>query len=239
MHRKGAQDSKRAKLFTKLLREVLVAAKIGPDPDSNPRLRTALTTARNANVPKDKIQNMINKATNSPEEGNFDEIRYEGYSAGGAAIMVEALTDNRNRTASEVRAAFTKFGGQLGETGSVNFLFKKTGQIVYSKAVGDFDKVFEASIKAGADDCEFDDESYEIICDPDNFAAVRDHLEDMLGASESANIAWKPLTTQELTVEGGEKLLKLIDALDDCEDVQNVVGNFEFPEELLQKLQNA
>lgn len=238
MHRKGAQDKKRSKLFTRLLREILVAAKISPDPEHNPRLRTAILAAREANVPKDKIQNTITKANNPIEGDNFEEIRYEGYAPGGIAIIVEALTDNRNRTASEVRSSFTKFGGQLGETGSVSFLFKHIGSIFYPTSVGSFEQIFDATIEAGADDCLNDSDNYEIICSIENFHNVRDFLDKKFGAASSAEVIWKPNATQLLSVEEGEKLLKMLDALDDCDDVQNVFGNFELPPALLQKLKN-
>jgi YebC/PmpR family DNA-binding regulatory protein len=238
MHRKGAQDVKRSKLFTKLLREIHVAAKIAPDPEHNPRLRTAILAAREANVPKDKIQNTIAKASNPTEGDNFEEIRYEGYAPGGIAIIVEALSDNRNRTASEVRSSFTKYGGTLGETGSVSFLFKHIGSISYPSSVASFEQIFEATIEAGADDCTNENNTYEIICSLDNFHNVRDFLDKKFGPTISAEITWRPNASQLLSIEEGEKLLKMLDALDECDDVQNVFGNFELPDALLQKLKH-
>lgn len=235
MHRKGAQDKKRSKLFTKLLREVLVAAKISPDPEHNPRLRTAMLAARDANVPKDKIQNTITKASNPSEGDNFEEIRYEGYAPGGIAIIVEALTDNRNRTASDVRSSFTKHGGTLGETGSVSFLFKHLGLITYPSNVATFEQLFEATIEAGADDCSQENDCYIVACSTTHFHEVREFLEKKFGPATNAEITWKPDATQLLSTEDGEKLLKMLDALDECDDVQNVFGNFELPEALLQK----
>lgn len=240
MHRKGAQDAKRAKLFTKLIREIGVAAKLGGgEAENNPRLRSALIAAREANLPKDRIQNAIAKATSSQDTDNYEEMRYEGYAPGGTAIIVEALTDNRNRTASEVRAAFSKHGGNLGETGSVSFMFTRMGVISFPAERGDADTFFEATIEAGGDDCIADDDVYEILCAPESLHQVREVLEKKFDQPKSAEIAWRPNNTQMVSVEEGEKLLKLLDALDDCDDVQKVIGNFEFPEELLKKLGDA
>ncbi len=236
MHRKGAQDAKRAKMFTKLLREVMVAAKFGADPESNARLRTAMYAARAANVPKDRIVGAVNKASNPTEGENFEEIRYEGYGIAGVAIIVEALTDNRNRTASEVRSSFTKYGGNLGESGSVSFMFTHVGQIVYPLSAGTADAFFEATVESGANDCETDDYQHSIYCNPDDLNSVREFFEAKFGAPESASLTWKPNTLQILTSEEGEKLLKMLDALEDCDDVQNVIGNFQLPDDLLQKL---
>lgn len=236
MHRKGAQDKKRSKIFTKLLREVTVSAKAGVDPEYNARLRTAIIACRNANVPKDKISGAVDKASNPAENSNFEDMRYEGYAPGGIALIVEALTDNRNRTASEVRAAFAKFGGQLGETGSVSFMFKRVGAISYPVLAANFDEMFEAVIEAGGDDCLSDEESHEIICEPDSLNEVREVLEKKFGTPESAALTWKPVTIQKVSDEDGEKIVKLLDALDECDDVQNVVGNFELSEGLLAKM---
>jgi YebC/PmpR family DNA-binding regulatory protein len=180
MHRKGAQDAKRAKMFTKVLREVFVAAKIGPDPEHNPRLKTAMVAARGLNVPKDRIQNAIDKASSPASADNFVEMRYEGYGPGGVAIIVEALTDNKNRTAAEVRAVFTKSGGNLGETGSVNFLFKRSGLIVYPLEKATEEQMFEAAIEVGASDCVTYEDCHEVECEPDALARVRDGLEQKL-----------------------------------------------------------
>jgi YebC/PmpR family DNA-binding regulatory protein len=236
MHRKGAQDAKRAKMFTKLLREIMVAAKISADPESNPRLRTAMYAARSANVPKDRISAAINKASNPAEGENFEEIRYEGYGTGGVAIIVEALTDNRNRTASEVRSSFTKYGGNLGESGSVSFMFTQVGMITYPVSTGTAESVFEATVESGALDCESDEYQHSIYCNPDDLNNVREFFEPKFGAPESAKLTWKPNTLQMLSMEDGEKLLKMLDALEDRDDVQNVIGNFQLPDELLQKL---
>jgi YebC/PmpR family DNA-binding regulatory protein len=240
MHRKGAQDAKRAKLFTKILREVSVAAKIGgAEPENNPRLRSAIIAARDANMPKDKVQNAITKATSAHDTDNYEEMRYEGYGPASTAIIVEALTDNRNRTASEVRSAFTKHGGNLGETGSVAFMFKKIGLITYPESAGNFDTFFEATIEAGGDDCILSNGSFEIICEPDAVNSVREILEKKFDQPQSAGITWRPHETKIVSVEEGEKLLKFLDALEDCEDVQNIIGNFEFPEELINKLKHG
>lgn len=240
MHRKGAQDIRRAKLFTKILREVSVAAKeAGADPDHNPRLRLAIVTARDANIPKDRVNQAIVKATTTSEADNFEELRYEGYAPGNIALIVEALTDNRNRTASDVRSAFTKFGGHMGETGSVGFLFKKLGAITYPESVAGSDAIFEATVEAGGDDCILEDGNHEIYCAPESFHEVKKNLEDKFGPPQSAGIIWKPNSVHMLSVEDGEKLLKLLDALEDCEDVQNVTGNFDLPADLLQKLKNG
>lgn len=237
MHRKGAQDAKRAKLFTKILREVMVAAKIGPDPDHNPRLRSAMAAAREANLPKDRISAAITKATSACGGENFEEMRYEGYGPGSIALIVEALTDNRNRTASEVRSAFSKFGGQLGETGSVSYMFKRVGLITYPLHTGSPDKFLEATIEANGNDC-VSEEMHEIICEPELLQEVRENLEQQFGEPTSATITWKPNSVQVVSDNDGERLLKLLDALDDCDDVQNVVGNFALPDTLLSKLKS-
>lgn len=239
MHRKNAQDAKRAKLFTKILREVTVAAKSNPDSEHNPRLRAAMIAARTANIPKDRIQTAVAKATNAADNANYEEIRYEGYGPGGIALIVEALTDNRNRTASEVRAAFTKFGGQLGETGSVSFMFKRVGAIIYPISTGSSDAFLEAAIEAGGNDCFSKEDYHEIICEPESLHEVREILEKKFGTPESAVMTWKPNTIQAVENEVGEKLLKLIDTLEDCDDVQNVVGNYELTQELADRLYNA
>lgn len=229
MHRKGAQDAKRAKMFTKLVREIYVAAKSNPDITFNPKLRLAIDMARSHNMPKDRIDGAIKKATDSGSTENYDEIRYEGYGAGGIAIIVEALTDNRNRTASDVRAAFNKYSGQLGETGSVSFMFDRIGQILYTADI-DSDKILEASIEAGADDCISTEEGHEIITAIDSFHKVKEALEATFGSALSAALTWKPHNVTLVTGEQAEKLTKMIDALEDSDDVQNVYGNFSFEE---------
>ena len=237
MHRKGAQDAKRAKQFAKLAREILVAAKMGmPDPAMNPRLRAAISAARAANMPKDRIERAIKQGSGGDDTTNYEEIRYEGYGPGGVALIVEALTDNRNRTASEVRSAFNKFGGTLGETGSVGFMFNRVGEIVYPDSTADDDAIFEAALEAGASDVESGGEAHAITCDPNDFNAVRDALEQTFGQPESAGLTWKPATTTALDEDAARTLLKLIDALDDNDDVQTVSANFEIDDAVMERL---
>jgi len=237
MYRKGAQDKKRAKLFSRLSREITVAARSGmADPDMNPRLRTAVAAARAANMPKDNIERAIKKAAGGEDEANFEEIRYEGFGPGGAAIIVETLTDNRNRTASEVRTAFSKHGGSLGESNSVSFLFDRVGQIVYDREVGTTDEVFEAAVEAGADNVESSDETHEITCAPDDLAAVRDALEARLGVPRETQLAWKPLSAVEIEDVDADTLLKLLGALDESDDVQQVSANFEISDDVMARL---
>ena len=238
MHRKGAQDKKRAKIFTRLIRELTVAAKAGADPDSNPRLRTAIAAARAANMPKDNIDRVLKKATGGGEETNYEEIRYEGYGPGGVAIIVDALTDNRNRTASEVRAAFSKYGGNLGETNSVGFMFDRIGLISYPKDLVSSEAAFEAAVESGASDVEATQSSYEFICSTEEFNNVREYLEDEYGQPESAGLSWKPQSTVELSADQASTLLKLLDVLDDNDDVQSTAANFEISDEVLEKLTN-
>ena len=239
MHRKGAQDKKRAKVFAKLIREIMVAAKTGlPDPAANPRLRAAMAAARGANMPKDNIERAIKRGAGGEDGVNYEEIRYEGFGPGGISIIVEALTDNRNRTASEVRAAFSKHGGNLGETGSVNYLFDRVGAITYPLEVGSAEKVFEAALESGAEDVESDSSGHVVICSADEFNEVREALEKKLGDSEKASLIWRPQTTIALGEEEAEKIIRLIDTLDDNDDVQNVSANFEIPDEVLAKLAN-
>jgi YebC/PmpR family DNA-binding regulatory protein len=236
MHRKGAQDQKRAKVFAKHAREIYVAAKSGlPDPTMNARLRNAIIAARAVNTPKENIERAIKKAEGGGDE-NYDEVRYEGYGPGGVAVIVEALTDNRNRTASEVRSAFTKHGGNLGETGSVGFMFERTGMIEYALSAADADTMFEAALEAGAADVASSADGHEIICAPDDFAAVRDALEEKFGAPVEARLDWKPTTTTELDEVTAATMLKLIDVLEDNDDVQSVSSNFEVSDEVLAKL---
>ena len=235
MHRKGAQDKKRAKVFTRLIKELSVAARGGVDPDSNPRLRTALAAARAANMPKDNIDRVLKKAQGGDGD-SYDEIRYEGYGPGGVALIVEALTDNRNRTASEVRATFNKYGGNLGETGSVNFMFDRVGQITYPAAAADPDAMFEEALEAGADNVESDDEGHEIITAPEDFNAVREMLENRFGSPEEAGLAWKPQNTTPVNEDQATTLLKLLDALDDLDDVQSVASNFDIADDVMARL---
>lgn len=237
MHRKGAQDAKRAKTFTKLVREIITAARLGqPDPAFNARLRSAIAAARALNVPKANIENAVKRGSSTTDGDNYDEIRYEGYAPGGIAIIVEALTDNRNRTASEVRSAFTKHGGALGETGSLTFMFDRIGLIEYSASVANSDAMFEAVLEAGADDCESDEDLHIISCAPDSFNEVRDGLAAKFGDAETGRLSWRPQNTIRVEGEAAEKLLKLIDVLEDNDDVQFVYGNYEIPDEVLEKL---
>jgi len=234
-HRKGAQDKKRAKIFTRLIKELAVAAREGTDPASNPRLRSALAAARAANMPKDNIERVLKKAEGG--EGDlYEEIRYEGYGTGGTAFIVEALTDNRNRTASEVRAAFSKFGGSLGETGSVSFMFDKVGHIILTPEAGDADSVFETALEAGADNVESDETGHVITTAPEDFASARDQIEEAFGAPEDAQITWVPQNTLEVDEDQAKTLLKFIDVLEDNDDVQNISFNFEISDEIMAKI---
>ncbi|PRD43944.1 YebC/PmpR family DNA-binding transcriptional regulator [Phyllobacterium phragmitis] len=239
MHRKGRQDAVRSKIFSKLGREITVAAKQGlPDPTMNPRLRLAIQNAKAQSMPKDNIERAIKKAAGGDAD-NYDEVRYEGYGPGGVAVIVEALTDNRNRTASNVRAAFTKAGGAMGETGSVSFMFNRVGEIVYSPSVGDADKVMEAAIEAGADDVQSDEDGHIIICAFESIGEVFKALEALLGEAESIKTVWKPQTGAPVDEDKAQSILKLINTLEDDDDVQNVYANFEVSDEVLAKLSAA
>lgn len=236
MHRKGRQDAVRSKMFSKLAREITVAAKLGvPDPAMNPRLRLAIQNAKAQSMPKDNIQRAINKAAGNDGE-NYEEVRYEGYGPGGVAVIVEALTDNRNRTASNVRAAFTKAGGALGETGSVSFLWDRVGEIVYPASAGDADKVMEAAIEAGADDVQSDEDGHVIICAFESIGEVTSALEASLGEPESVKTIWKPQTNTAVDEDRARSILKLIATLEDDDDVQNVYANFEVDDATMAKL---
>ncbi|WP_172331714.1 YebC/PmpR family DNA-binding transcriptional regulator [Mangrovicoccus sp. HB161399] len=235
-HRKGRQDAARSKLFSKLSKEITVAAKMGdPDPDKNPRLRLAVKEAKGQSMPKDNIDRAIKKALGGDAE-SYDEIRYEGYGPNGVAIIVEAMTDNRNRTASNVRSTFSKNGGNLGETGSVSFMFDRKGEIVYPVSAGDADTIMEAAIEAGAEDVESDDEFHTIYCADTDLNDVSAALDAALGESESAKLIWKPQTTTELGLEDAQKLFRLIEILEDDDDVQNVTANFEVSDEVMAAL---
>ena len=236
MHRKGAQDKKRAKEFTRLIKEIQVAAKQSVDPSANPRLRTAIAAARAANMPKDNIDRVLKKAEGGGDDANYEEIRYEGYGPGGVALIVDALTDNRNRTASEVRAAFSKHGGSLGETNSVSFMFDRVGQVVYSAETGSADDMFEAALEAGADNVESTSDGHEITCAPEDFNTVREALEESFGAPEAAGLTWKPQNTVAVGEDQAQTLLKLLDVLDDNDDVQSVSANFDISEDVMSKL---
>lgn len=236
MHRKGAQDKKRAAQFSKLSREITVAAKMGmPDPDMNPRLRAAVNAAKAQSMPKDNIQRAIDKASRGDGE-NYEEVRYEGYGPGGVALIVEALTDNRNRTATNVRTAFAKNGGNLGASGAVSHGFERLGLIEYPGSAGDADKVFEAALEAGADDVESDADSHAIWVAVENLHPVARELEKVLGEAEGVKLAWKPGLKTEVDVETARTLLKLIDVLDDDDDVQTVWGNYEIPDAVMEQL---
>jgi YebC/PmpR family DNA-binding regulatory protein len=236
MFRKGKQDKERSKLFAKLSREITVAAKAGlPDPAHNPRLRTAIIAAKAESMPKDNIERAIAKSAGGTGE-NYDEIRYEGRGPGGVAIIVETMTDNRNRTSADVRAAFSKYGGTMGETGSVSFMFDHVGVITYPLAAGSENQMLEAALEAGADECVSTADSHEFLTGMEDFASVRDALEAKLGAPASAAIVWRPQNTVAVTDEAGETLMKLVEVLDDHDDVQNVYGNYEFSDALMAKL---
>ncbi len=236
MHRKGKQDSVRSKMFSKLAREITVAAKTGlPDPSMNARLRLAIQNAKAQSMPKDNIERAVKKASGADGE-NYEEIRYEGYGPAGVAVIVEALTDNRNRTASVVRSTFTKYGGALGETGSVSFSFDRVGEIVYKPSAGSADKVMEAAIEAGAEDVTSDEDGHTIICGFEDIGEVSKALEAALGEAETINAIWKPQNTVPLDEDKAQSLMKLIEVLEDDDDVQNVYANLEISDEVMAKL---
>jgi len=236
MHRKGRQDKVRSKLFGKLAREITVSAKLGlPDPAFNPRLRAAILAARAENMPKDNIDRAVKKASGSDTE-HYDEIRYEGYGPGGVAVIVEALTDNRNRTAGEVRAIFTKSGGNLAETGAVSFMFNHVGAVEYDAKVASADQMLEAAIDAGAEDVTSNEDSHQVITTPETLNDVAKALEAKFGEPRRSLMLWKPQNTVALDDEAGEKILKLMESLDDSDDVQNVYANFEVSDALVSKM---
>ena len=239
MHRKGRQDAAKAKLFSKLAREITVAAKTGtPDPAMNARLRLAIQAARAENMPKDNIERAIKKAAGGDAD-TYEAIRYEGYAPGGVAVIVEALTDNRNRTGGAVRAAFTKYGGNLGATGAVAHMFNHVGEIVYATDAGSADKVLEAAIEAGAEDVVSDADGHFISCAFDSLGTVAGALEAALGEAKSVKAVWKPNLTTQVDEEKAESVMKMIAVLDDDDDVQNVFANFEVSDEVLRKLTAA
>jgi YebC/PmpR family DNA-binding regulatory protein len=236
MHRKGAQDKKRSALFSKLAREITSAAKMGlPDPDANPRLRLAIKAARAQSMPKDNIDRAIKKSQEAGGD-NYEEIRYEGFGVGGVGVIVETLTDNRNRTAGEVRSIFSKAGGNMGETGSVSFLWSRVGEIQYKPEAGNAEAMMEAAIECGADDCESDADGHWFTCAMESVHEVTKALEEKFGEAEEVKIIWKPQTEIELDDEAGEKLFRMIEKLDDCDDVQNVYANYKVSDALLAKL---
>ena len=237
MFRKGRQDKERSKLFSKLAREITVSSKQGlPDPNHNPRLRAAIIAARAENMPKDNIERAIKKAAGADSE-NYDEVRYEGYAPGGVAVLVEALTDNRNRTAGEVRASFTKAGGSLAETGAVSFLFDRVGLITYDRKAADDETMLEAAIEAGADDVVSGPEEHEIVTSVEALAEAQKALEARFGEPRKAALVWRPQTTVAIDDDAGEKVLRLIGQLEDNDDVQNVTANFEVSDALLARMQ--
>ncbi len=237
MYRKGAQDAKRAKVFTKLIRELTVAARSGlADPAMNPRLRAAVQAAKAANMPKDTVERAIKRGSGEDGGVNFEEIRYEGYGPGGVAVIVEALTDNRNRTAAEVRAAFTRSGGALGETGSVTFLFDHVGSVAYAPEAASVDDMLEAAIEAGADDCDSGVHGHEVTCEPGRLNEVRDALEQRFGPAQSARLVWKPQTLVALDGDQAEALFKLLELLEESDDVQSVSANYEVADDVMQQL---
>ncbi|UYN93499.1 MAG: YebC/PmpR family DNA-binding transcriptional regulator [Enhydrobacter sp.] len=239
MHRKGRQDAQRAKIFTKLIREITTAARLGsPDPASNPRLRAAMIAAREANMTRDTIDRAIKRGSGADADANYDEVRYEGYGPGGVALIVEALTNNRNRTAGEVRSIFTKHGGNLGETNSVSFMFDRVGEFRFPLAAGTADQVMEKAIEAGADDvatAEGEGGGHEVIAAQDSFSVVREALEKSLGEPSSAKLVWRPKTTAPVEGDVARTLLDMIAALEDNDDVQNVYANFELSDDALAK----
>ncbi|HEX7075901.1 MAG TPA: YebC/PmpR family DNA-binding transcriptional regulator [Hyphomicrobiaceae bacterium] len=239
MHRKGRQDAVRAKLFAKLAREITVAAKSGlPDPAMNPRLRLAVQAARAENMPKDNIERAIKKAQGNDSE-NFESVRYEGYAPGGVAIIVEALTDNRNRTGGAVRAAFTKYGGNLGSTGSVAHMFDRIGEVVYAPGAASADAMLEAAIEAGAEDVQSDENGHVVTCAFEDLGSVANALEEKFGQATSVKAIWRPNVTTQVGEDNAQTIMKLISALEDDDDVQNVFSNFEVDEEVMARLTAA
>jgi len=239
MYRKGAQDVKRSKLFSKLSKEITVAAKVGgPDADGNPRLRLAIQNARAQSMPKDNIERAIKKAEGGDAD-NYEEVRYEGYGPGGVAVIVEALTDNRNRTAGAVRACFSKNGGVMGETGSVSFMFDRVGEIIYPVDAGDADTVLEAAIEAGADDVQSDEDGHAIICAFESLGEVSSALAESLGEAESVKAVWKPQNLTPVDEEKAGTLMKMMGALEDDDDVQNVYSNFDISDDVMAKIAAA
>ncbi|GBR53613.1 YebC/PmpR family DNA-binding transcriptional regulator [Gluconobacter sphaericus] len=237
MHRKGAQDAKRAKQFAKVLREITVAVRSGlPEAASNPRLRAALSMAREVNMPKDNVERAIKKASGTAGGDDYVEVRYEGYGPAGVAIIVEGLTDNRNRTAGEVRAAFSKHGGSMGETNSVSFMFQRLGAISYPLDVASEDEMLEAAIEAGADNAVTTEQGHEVTCEMENFFAVRDALEARFGEPQSSKLDWRPENSVTLDEDKARSVMKLIDVLEDNDDVQAVYANFDIPDDVAEAL---
>lgn len=237
MHRKGAQDAKRARQFAKILREITVAARTGlPDPSANPRLRAAMLTARENNMPRDNVERAIKKATGTAGGEDFVEVRYEGYGPAGVAIIVEGLTDNRNRTASDIRAAFSKNGGSMGEANAVSFMFKRLGVMLYPAEIASEDEVIEAVIDAGGANAELTSERYALTAEMEHFPTMRSALEAKFGEPISAKLEWRPETLVVLNEEQARSVLKLLDALEENDDVQAVYANYELPDAVVQAL---
>ncbi|MDR5652242.1 YebC/PmpR family DNA-binding transcriptional regulator [Ruixingdingia sedimenti] len=235
-HRKGKQDAARSKMFSKLSKEITVAAKMGdPDPDKNPRLRLAVKAAKAQSMPKDVIDRAIKKSQ-AGDAADYTEIRYEGYGPNGIAVIVEAMTDNINRTASNVRSYFAKNGGNLGATGSVSFMFDRVGEITYPAAAGDADTVMMAALEAGADDVDSDADGHWIYCAMESLSEVSEALEKALGESTESKLIWRPQNRTNVDLETAQKLMKLIDTLEDDDDVQTVTANFDVPEDVAAKL---
>jgi len=239
MRRKGAQDAKRAKIFDKLAREITVAARLGgPDPEANPRLRTAIQNAKSQSMPKDRIERAVQQSQGRNVQ-DYEEVRYEGFGPGGTALIVEALTDNRNRTVADVRATFSKKGGNLGETGSANFLFERVGLIVYKADVADADTMLEAAAEAGAENAESDTANHEIYTAADDLHSVAKTLEERFGPAESAKLAWKAANLVPVSEADAHQLMRLIEALEDLDDVQEVYGNYQISDEVMARLEAA
>lgn len=237
MRRKGAQDAKKGKILTKVGREIISACKTGSsDPASNPRLRSAIVWARSENMTRDRIEAAIKRGSGNIDSDNFEEIRYEGYGVGGIAIIIQALTDNRNRTAPDIRSTFTKFGGAMGESGSVSFMFDYIGRITYPLAISTADGMFETAIEVGAENCETDENNHIITCTLEQFGHAREALEKKYGAPEFAKMIWQPKNTVEVDEEQAKSLLKMIDVFEDNDDVQEVFSNFEISDAVMQKL---
>lgn len=237
MHRKGAQDKKRAKEFAKLSKEITVAAGMGsPDPDMNPRLRTAIAAAKGASMPKDNIERAVKKGSGEMDGDDYVEMRYEGYGPGGVAVIVECLTDNKNRSAADVRSTFSKRGGNLGESGSVAFSFERRGLITYALDVADEDTMFEVALEAGATEVESTDEVHEISCEPEDLHSVLDELVKKFGDSKGASLDWKPTNTTPLDKDKAESLMGLVEALEDLDDVQDVFTNMDVSDEIMAEL---
>lgn len=236
-YRKDRVNAAKAKVFSKIARMITVASKLGgPEPDSNPRLRLAVEKARMVSMPKDNIERAIKRAVGGEDGTDYEEIRYEGYGPGGVAVIAEALTDNRNRTASEVRAAFSKHGGSLGETNSVSFMFDQVGAIYFDPEVGSAEEVFEAAVEVGASNVESGSDGHEVTCEPDDFNVVRDALAERFGDPREAHLVWKPKTYVEIDEDQAQTLFKLLDMLDDSDDVQRVAANFDIAEDIMTRL---